>query len=249
MNQPGQSAIGPGSRTRKHRRLSLRQAVQCELGLTRGRCRCRCGGSRRGLRRCDAAKPTRWCFAVLPKDDPHYIPAPRRRISPRAAFRAMAHAAERLESRLKERATHATRTALGKVREASRQVAAIVQAERIYSQVRRRKARILAWCENAGEPGRHCDTKTFAPWWAGDFLERVADWLLWRWWPPGAVPDTAQVAAAHCLDAMRKLGRSYKCRSLRGSRGKSLGSRSQMSFRFTPASGFSTVSGMKWRDA
>ena len=81
----------------KARRLSFRQAVQCEMGRGGTPSRCRCGGSCAGLRRCDPVKPTRWCFTKLPASDPHHIPAQRRRISPRTAVHVLTDAAKRLE--------------------------------------------------------------------------------------------------------------------------------------------------------
>lgn len=84
----------------KHRRLSLRQAIVCELALPLAtRCRCRCGGTKRGARRCDPVKPTRWCFSRLDPSDPHYIPAQRRRISPRNAVKSLTKQIHRMERR------------------------------------------------------------------------------------------------------------------------------------------------------
>lgn len=85
--------------TRRYRRLSLRQAIRCEVALqplAGVPCRCRCAGRCRGASRvADSARPTRWDFAKLPADDPHHIPAQRRRISPRRAVQVITDAIKR----------------------------------------------------------------------------------------------------------------------------------------------------------
>lgn len=96
---------------RRHRRLSLRQAVACEMGNGSTPSRCRCGGACAGLRRCDPVKPTRWCFTKLPATDPHHIPAQRRRISPRTAVHKLSVAIKRLEKSGRYAAAQTLRTA------------------------------------------------------------------------------------------------------------------------------------------
>jgi hypothetical protein len=82
------------------RRLSLRQILSCEQSLTqatRSTSRCRCGGALNGARRF-GDHPTRWQFASLPRTDPHWIPAQRRRISPRRAVAMLDSAMRVVES-------------------------------------------------------------------------------------------------------------------------------------------------------
>jgi hypothetical protein len=124
---------------RKPRRLSIAQARACELGHAikpgaRYKSRCRCGGRFYGACRVPA-KATRWDFAVLPEDDPHYIPRPRRRISNRTAATLLSRA------RAEHVRTHAAQQVL---REAANATAVEVAKERVHSEVRTRRSRILA---------------------------------------------------------------------------------------------------------
>jgi len=62
------------------RALSLRQATNCE-NATHKRCRCRCGGRYHGANRV-APDSDRKAFEQLPAEDPHKLPAERRRRPP-----------------------------------------------------------------------------------------------------------------------------------------------------------------------
>lgn len=53
------------------RRVSFRQAVQCEQGTAK-RCQCRCRKALHGAKRFGDA-PTYRDFMSLPKDDPHQV--------------------------------------------------------------------------------------------------------------------------------------------------------------------------------
>lgn len=178
---PGPTIIRT-AKPRKPRRLTLRQAIDCETAPRGSSTRCRCGGQKRGLRRCDPIKPTRWDFAALPATDPHYIPPQRRRVSPRTAMHMLKKARERIAL-----LTPAVAAAAGKViREAMAKVARVVEAERIFSEVRRRRSRILAG---------------LLPF-PLEFLTRIGSWLERRAKAPpgnGADAGALALAQAECL--------------------------------------------------
>lgn len=124
------------------RRLSLRQAIRCELGQTLAtQSRCRCRGQLRNARRvADVNRPTRWDFARLPVDDPHYIPAQRRRISPRRAVQVIADAIKR------QGKSPRLNTAIAKLRQrdpaaAAAMLSALSQANAVVRDERRRAVR------------------------------------------------------------------------------------------------------------
>jgi hypothetical protein len=122
---------------RKPRRLSLAQARACEMGVhlrpgRRYKSRCRCGGRLEGARRVPA-KATRWDFAMLGEGDPHYIPRPRRRISPRNA----AHMLYQAQTHVHRQAAHQV------LADAQVQAGVVVATERVHSEVRTRRTRIL----------------------------------------------------------------------------------------------------------
>jgi hypothetical protein len=170
---------------RKARRLSWRQARFCELGLGLYESRCRCEGRLQGAKRVPA-NCTRHDFAVLDPNDPHYIPPMRRRISPRRAVQVIAKAIGRCGG---------IRTTAGQLlRIACAKVSVIVERERIFSAVRRRRAQILASAER-------CDGLPLQ-WGPVEMLDRVIGWLSQRWkGPPGSFFwrvdwDVSQMAAA-----------------------------------------------------
>lgn len=139
----GQLSGEPGpsrsTKTRKPRRLTLRQAWVCERGLApTERSRCRCNGRYRGAMRVPAF-PTRWHFAALPANDPHHIPPQRRRISWRKASHMLRVCKEAVE-KLTGQAADAVRD---KLATAAVQVAEVCQAERVHSRVRRLRQQVI----------------------------------------------------------------------------------------------------------
>lgn len=183
---------------RKKRRPSVRQVRYCELGLTRSKkSRCRCEGKLRGAKRVPDNIPvkfTRPYFAALDRNDPHHIPAMRRRVSNRMAVHVIATAIKVVGG--------ITTTAGQLLRRACVKVSLIVEEERIFSAVRRRRAQILASAER--DPGN-------LQWGAVEMLDRVIGWLSQKWkGPPGSFwwhvdYDVSQAAAAVALDCKLQL--------------------------------------------
>lgn len=201
MTIPKNGEMTKHHRLRKPRRLTLKQAVACELGLSKpyskagvkgGVYRCRCAGKLRGRGLCnpDPAKATRWDFALLAPSDPHYIPPMRRRVSPRRAVQMLKDAAERIGAVASAAAKQANTLLLA----ARQKLDAVVAAERIYSRVRRFRNRIL-------------DGVLPAP---CEFLDRVQNWLDRRAkYPPGSAPawfaDACTLGMASLLNVKREI--------------------------------------------
>lgn len=195
-----------GHKPRKQRRKSWRQARDCEMGVpfaptNRWGCRCACKGSRRGWKRCNPIAATRWDFAQLPPDDPHYIPPQRRRISPRMARRVHKHVAAYVA---KMPPGPDKREAQDQLRIATLAVALWVQAERVHARVRRYRRQVRSESTEDWQVwkfNRRTRQVEVRAWSAREFVERCRNRML-SWirgkgdWPPGYSPGPAPDAYA-----------------------------------------------------